>query len=290
MVYASVIGGQSYDYMGYLGLMRDKQWGNSDNETATPEQMEKIAGRKDHPARLWLRAVLVDTSASFFMIVVSSAAFGILGTMILRPAHQIPEGLNLLTYQASFLTTLHPWLLPLYYLAVFLAFFGILYGGPELTFRAIYEYLRPLPWWRARLDATKLRKVWIGYVLGGGVILLWVSYLFPGADLVDLITPAGIYTGVLTCGFFGLVNPWVDRRFLPPALRMSWPLVAANIFSGILLVLMGLKALWDYDQIRAYVVLAALLLAAILLASRFAFFHQPPQPETALGAAAESQV
>ena len=69
------------------------------------------------------------------MIVLVAACFSILGTVLLQPKHLVPDGVNLLNYQATFLTTLSPWLLPMYKIAVFFAFFGILDGGPEITYR-----------------------------------------------------------------------------------------------------------------------------------------------------------
>ena len=125
------------------------------------------------------------------MIVLISVAFAILGTVILRPQQLVPEGVNLLNYQASFLTTLSPLLLPLYQLAVFLAFFGSLYAAPEMGFRIFYEYLITLRSWRDRLPVSKLRWAVIFWLLGGGLSVLWLSRLFPSMGLIDIVTPAG---------------------------------------------------------------------------------------------------
>ena len=274
MVYASVIGGLSFDYLAYLSFLRDKKWGWSHLETATSEQLDLIAKQKDHPARLWLRAALVDTVASFVMVVVISSCFCILGAIILQPDQRVPEGLNLLNHQASFLTTLSPWLLPVYQLAVFLAFFGVLYGAPELYYRVAYEYLNSLPRWRGRLLARNVRVGVFSWTLVGGLLILWGSRFFPDVGLIDIVTPAGIYAGVLACGFYAMVNPWVDWRFLPAPLRMSGWLVMANIFAGLAFTFMGLKALWDYGQLGAYLTLAGLLLACFLLASQLRFLHR----------------
>ncbi|MCY3758903.1 MAG: Nramp family divalent metal transporter [Acidobacteria bacterium] len=282
VVYSSAIGGQSYDYLGYLSFLREKKWGWSHLETATPEQLEGIAARKDHPARLWLRAALVDTGASFFMVVFIGACFAILGTVILQPDQQVPEGLRMLTYQAAFLTTLHPWLLPLYHLAVFLAFFGILYGGPELSYRVLFEYLKSMPRFRNRLPLRGLRTGWILWALGGGILVLWWSRFNPEVRLLDIVTPAGIYTGVLSCGLYALANLWMDRRFLPLRLRMGSWLVALNVASAIALSSFGLKALWDYDQFRGYLVLALFLALCFLLARLLRFVDRAALPlETA---------
>ena len=78
----------------------------------------------------------------------------------------------------------------------------------------------------------------------------------------------------MTCGFYCLANPWMDRRFLPAALRMSSWLVVANVVAGVTFVAIGLKALWDYGQFGSLLTLAALLLASIILASQLKFLQR----------------
>ena len=276
MVYVSAIGGQSTDYLAYVSFLREKKWGHSSTDPIDREGLLKVARDPDHPARLWIRAALVDTVVSFLMIVLVAGCFSILGTVLLQPRQLVPDGVNLLNYQATFLTTLSPLLLPLYKISVFLAFFGILYGGPEMTYRLFYEYGRTFGRWRTRVESPNLRWIVIVWVLVGGLGVLWVTRLFPELDLLDLVTPAGIYTGVLLCGFYCLANVWVDWKFLPSGLRMSKALVAANLIAGLLFTSMGLKAIWDYDEIRGFILLAALLLGSILLAWRLQWLYEEP--------------
>src|SRR4030095_14960861 len=141
----------------------------------------------DHPTRLWLRAALVDTVVSFSMVAILSSAFCILGVVILQPQHKVPEGINLLKYQASFFTTPSPWLLPVYKLAIFSAFFGILYGGPELAYRITYEYLHTFDRWEGRLSLKKIRIGVVAWALGGGLLVLWISQAYSGVQLIDVI-------------------------------------------------------------------------------------------------------
>ena len=274
LVYASAIGGSSFDYLGYVSFLRDKKWGLSHMGPASTEQLQRIEEQSDHPARVWVRAARVDTVASFVMIVIFSAQFSILGTVILQAQQLVPDGIDMLNYQASFLTSLSPWLLPIYQLAVFLAFFGGIYGGPELNFRLIYEYLDTLGGWRGRLPMHKIRAAFIAWSLGGGVVILWLSRLYPGVQLLDIVTPAAIYTGVLSCGFYCLANPWMDWRFLPAGLRMSAWLFVINVLAGVAFVLMGFKALWDYGGIDAWVTLLVVLLVCVLLAYLLRFLHR----------------
>ena len=142
------------------------------------------------------------------MIVIISASFCILGRVILQPQHLIPDGIDLLNYQASFLTSLSTWLLPLYMASILLAFFGSLYGSPEMQFRVVYEYLNTLPNWREKISVPKLRQITIVYGLVGGMAILWASSSYPGVQLIDIVTPTGILPGVLACGFYCLATPW----------------------------------------------------------------------------------
>ena len=126
------------------------------------------------------------------------------------------------------------------------------------------------------LEGPRLRWAVIVWVLGGGLGLLWLTSLYPEVDLLDIVTPAGIYTGVLLCGFYCFANLWVDWKFLPHGLRMSRSLVVGNLAAGILFTGMGLKALWDYDQIRGFIILAVLLLGSVLLAFCWKSLHRTP--------------
>ena len=274
LVYVSAIGGSSYDYLAYTSFLRDKKWGRSHMGLAGRRQLEETAEQLDHPARVWLRAALIDTLVSFAALAVLSCCFAMLGTIILSPLQQVPEGNNLLNYQATFLTALSPWLLPLYQIAIFLTFFGTIYGGPELLNRVFVEYLDTLPRWRGHLPVRKIRGAAIFLWLGVGLVLLWSSRFYPDLGLVDIVTPAAIYTGVLTCGFYCLANPWMDRRFLPAALRMSSWLVVANVVAGVTFVAVGLKALWDYGQFGSFLTLAAMLIVSIILASQLKFLQR----------------
>ena len=115
-----------------------------------------------------------------------------------------------------------------------------------MQFRVVYEYLNTLPNWREKISGPKLRQITIVYGLVGGMAILWASSSYPGVQLIDIVTPTGILTGVLACGFYCLANPWTDRRFLPAKLRMSGWLIALNVVAGVLFLLTGTKALWDY--------------------------------------------
>ena len=73
-------------------------------------------------------------------------------------------------------------------------------------------------------------------------MLVW----FSGTSPENIVRPAAIVGGVFTCGLWCLAMLWTDQRFLPAPLRMRWPLRVALALSGIVLTLLGLKAIWDY--------------------------------------------
>lgn len=267
LVAASAIGGTSYNYLSYATLSRDKGWGRSPCGPATAQQLSQIEAEPQHGARVWLRAALADSLTSFALLIVLAGSFCILGSEILAPRHLVPDGTDLLNYQASFLGSLSAWLLPVYITGVLLAFFGTLYGGPELQFQLVHQYLTSAQIDPPRVSPERLRQVVIVYSLGGALCILWGSRLFPQVQLIDIVTPAAIFTGMISCGLYCLANPWTDYRFLPPGLRMPRSLVLMNIIAGVLFTAAGLKTLWDYGQYRAYLVVLAFALASLLLAS-----------------------
>lgn len=274
LFYTSVIGGSVEDYLGYVSFLREKKWGRSHLGEANREQLETMAHDRRHPARVWIRAALIDTVASFVSVAFIACAFAILGVAILQPAQQVPDGVELLTHQAAFLTELAPWLEPLYNLAVFMAFFGILIGVPEIGYRVLYEYFQSLLRFRDRMNLRRMRSASIAWVLGGGCLVLWISRINEDLELIDLATPAGIYTGILGCGFVCLVNPWMDRRFLPLELCMPWYLVWLNWAAGVLFVVSGIKALWDYSPVAMGGTLVGIVLCVVFAGRVLGFAHR----------------
>jgi len=128
---------------------------------------------------------------------------------------------------------------------------------------------------RGRINKKKLRWGVIFWNLLGANLLLWLSSYFTDLDLLDIATPAGIYAGVLLSGFYCFANLWTDLRFFPPELRMSKVLMGANVCGGLLFSVGGLWMLWNYDQVRALMVLGFLLVFSMFLASRIKFLYLP---------------
>ena len=261
---ATVTGGVAGDYFCYVSFLREKRWGRSDMGIASESEIELIEQDTAHPARLWIKAALIDTVLSMVMIVLIAVGFSILGSVILQDQQLVPaRDEELLLHQGQFLKSLSPLLLPLYQLAVFLAFFGNVYGGPEMVSRVSYEYSRSRGWqW---LSQRSIRRFAILWTLLGSLAVVWLKRAFPETRLVDIITFPSIYAGMIMCGFYCLVNPWVDRHFLPAGLRMNPYLVLLNLVAGAVFCLIGIRTMWEQTWWH-FVLLPGWILGTMLIA------------------------
>ncbi|MEC8991739.1 MAG: Nramp family divalent metal transporter [Candidatus Latescibacterota bacterium] len=243
-VYLGAIGGGSQDYFGYIGLLREKRWGLMADSSSTMATAPVPIAEDDENlerGRRWLRAPLADSVGSFTCVVLFTMAFMILGATLLHPSHIVPSGLQLLSVQADFLTNMHPKLLYVYQMGVFTAFFGTIMGAYELYVRTTHECLRPVVARVREMSISQLRPWVVCYCGIGGVLIMWL-----GGNPVQIVTPAAIFGGVLTCGLWCLLMVWTDRRFLPPQLRMGKLLLVLNIASGLFLTGWGIRGVFDF--------------------------------------------
>ena len=280
--YVGVIGGAGFDYLAYTSFVRDRAWGQANQGPASARRLDEIAADPTHPVRRWLRAPLVDCSISFLVIVAFTAVFVASGTLILGPHHKIPDEGNLLNLQAAFVTGIHPWLLPLYVAGAFLAMLGTLYGTLEVACSIASEMARAVNREFAIRHARRIRRITLIWCAGGGfAILSWLFvYQLAGQAgkprlLLAILTPANLFTGVLGCGLFCLLNLWMDRRFLPRALRLPGWLWFLNLVSGLAFLGLGLKGYWEHES-RWYAIgsLGCMLLLG-LVGSRLAKLGTP---------------
>ncbi len=279
-LYVGVIGGASYDYLAYTSFLRDKKWGLAAFHESAAADLEAIAADRSHPVRRWVRAPLIDCTLSFIVVIAFSAVFVASGAIVLAPEHQIPGDGNFLEHQAQFVTRLHPWLYPLYVVGALLTMLGTLYGTLEVAptvFREMYQAIGGDP---ASRVSKRIRLVSLGWCAAGALIVLSISFAFQmmrgeprPAALTSLLIPANLFTGVLSCGFICLLNPWMDARFLPKPLRMPRALVVLNLAAGAIFVALGLKGYWDHSGWIAMGILAATVLGACLIAWAFSFWR-----------------
>lgn len=245
-VYLGAVGGGTYDYIGYAGMMREKRWGllGAEDQAGIGQRLLALPRGQRLPistdpeqvdrAKAWARAPLGDTVISFVAIAVFAMMFMINGASLLGAEQTIPTGNQTLTFQAGFLTSVHPSLEFLYYVAVFFAFFGSLYAFWELYTWTAFETLAPVfPKILAR--GQRAMRPWMyGYIMIASLILIWTV-----GELVVIVTPASVLGGLLTSGLFCLAIVWTEHKVLPPQLRLSTAGQWWVIISGVLLTVLG---------------------------------------------------
>lgn len=250
--YLGAIGGGTYDYIGYTGMLREKRWGllgHRDVQTFA-ERFGKVgrgewlplstAPGEAEKARAWTRAPLGDAILSFSALTLFAAMFMVNGASLLYEERLVPSGNQTLTHQAEFLIAVHPVLQYLYYVAVFFAFFGSLYAFWEMYSYTAYESLGAVSD-RVRLAGQRVvRPYMYVYLAVFSLVLVWTV-----GELVIVVTPASVLGGLLMSGIFCLAIVWTEKRVLPPQYRLTtagrwWVLI-----SGVVLVVLGVISTWQ---------------------------------------------
>ena len=240
------LGGGTYDYLGYVGMLREKGWGMlrraghliplKQLRSSLPDSAEEVK-----KSRTWLRAPIIDCSVSFTCVMLFTAAFLILGARILHPARVIPEKTALFNHQALFLTQIHHSLLYVYQVGVFMAFFGTIAGAYEIYTRTASECLRGIA---RRFRDIPLKRVRLGVVIytgGLGLLLVWTV-----EDPIKIVTIPALLGGVFTCGLWCFGVLWAEHHFLPKAYRMKRWLFVATIVAGVVMTTFGVVALYQH--------------------------------------------
>ena len=262
ITYVGVLGGSGYDYLAYVSYLRAKGWGQAGGPITAPSTLAALDHH--HPTRRWIKAVYLDASLSFLAVLIFTVVFVAAGATVLTPQQEIPAGSDLLQLQAQFVTPLHNWLRPVYFAGAFLTMLGTLYGTLEVA-PAVYKEFRQA--FGAGFNLRQ-RQAALGWCATGGAITLLFLAFARGTPpaLIELITPANLFTGVLACGFICWLALWSDHKFLPPHLRAPWPLQLLNLIAGLFFLLLGFKTYWDKYGWVAVAVLAPTVGAGILAA------------------------
>ena len=299
-VYIEAIGGGPYDYIGYIGMLREKNWGLlglpnlaqlQQRIYELEEKGERIPlSEEEEDVRIalaWTKAPAIDSVVSFASVIIFASGFMIGGARLLHSEQLVPSGLKLLEYQAQFLTRIHRWLLPLYDMGVFLAIAGTVYGGYEVYTRTAFECLRAVFPGLRKITVKQVRPWVCLYVGVVGMFLMWMTRLLPKVKLIDLPTPAGIIGGVMTCGLWCLAMIWTDRKYLPKPYQMRGWLVFLNVIAGIGMTGMGLKAWWDYgvDDLHGgwtgYIFLAGIVVLSMVTTAIISSYYRRKGTTTA---------
>ena len=245
------VGGGTYDYLGYIGLFREKGWGaiglnhgKYRSIRSGPSMPISIDTGEENirRGRRWLLPSQVDIIVCFLSVFIFSMCFVILGAKILHPERLVPAGSNLFNYQANFLTRLHPCA------AVPLSarHFLRLLRYDLRRVRSLFSHGLRVPDAGQRLVPPVARSnVFVAASFSTaptlGLIFLWTL-----EKPIDIVTPAALIGGVFTCGLWCLAMIWADGRFLPRQLQMPWLLWTLVAISGVVLTLLGAKGIWDY--------------------------------------------
>lgn len=256
VTYLGAIGGGTYDYIGYTGMLREKKWGLLGREDQA-EISEYLMSLKDgemiplseepqevEKGLLWTKAPMMDNLVSYGLLVIFTIAFMVNGANMLHPQEVIPDNMESLSYQAQFLTQFNPTLAYLYYLAVTLALLGTIYGCYMGYTFTIYETFAPLSEKVRKQNPIKFGRYVAAYTAGGGLLLLWTKL-----NPVIIVTPASIIGGVLTGGIWCLAMIYTEKKMLPKAYHMKSWLRGLLWVSGIALTTFGLIAVAQYFKI-----------------------------------------
>jgi len=238
-VLLGAVGGGVQDYTGYVGLMREKEWGASGAAAGGPERLS-LDPQKIGLGRRWLRAPLLDVVVSFGSVFTITACFMLLGAAVLHPLHLVPTNADLYSKQSYFLALIHPGLVSVYKAGIFMAIFGAIYGCFEVYTRSAYEPLRAI-WPQHKWSLARVR-LWVTMYSGvGGLLLLCI-----GLKTVTLASIVSPFSGVLGCGLWCFAMAWVDRRQMPEPYQMSRRLLAVTLLGGIVMSAIGI-----YVMVRA---------------------------------------
>ncbi|SHM25164.1 Natural resistance-associated macrophage protein [Caldanaerovirga acetigignens] len=255
ITYMGAIGGGTYDYIGYTGMLREKGWGTLGREDLD-EIREYLVSLKNEriplsedPAEVkkglaWAKAAFMDNIVSYGLLVIFTIGFMVNGAVILHPAHLVPADNEMLTHQAKFLTVIHPMLVYLYYVAVFFALFGTVYGIYMGYVYTTYETLSPVIRKIREIGPSGLKLPVALYVAIGGTIAVWTKL-----NPTVIITPASIIGGVLTGGIWCLAMYWTDKKMLPKPYQLSPIGSVLLIVSGVVMTFMGLVAVLQFFKV-----------------------------------------
>ncbi|HSE71551.1 MAG TPA: Nramp family divalent metal transporter [Nocardioidaceae bacterium] len=252
-VFLGGIGGGMYDYIGYTGMMREKRWGMlghkdvaelADRYAAADAKATLPLDDSDanlSRARGWARAPLIDLTAAFVALAIIGAAFVINGATILAADEVVPEGNDVLSYQARFFGVIAPVFEYFYAVAIVMVLFGTIYAIWEAYSWTAYESISALSTKVRRAGQRKMRPfVYAWTFIGASAMLL------TGADFVQLITPASIVGGIIACGIYGLGMLYIDRVNVPAPFRMSKLLAVLVGVGSVFLGVAGTVALASF--------------------------------------------
>lgn len=257
--YLGAIGGGTYDYVGYIGMYNEKKWGmlaRPDLEQIRDKVITLKAGERiplaedDENAaeiKAWAKAPMTDTMVSFVAVFIFSAAFMILGNVILgADANQeIPNDNQIMQFQSAFFEQISPALVYFYKLAVWAAFFGSMQAsGTVMYAHTFYECFAPAFRWVRETKWFNIRLLVAIIYSGGGLLLVWT-----GLSFTTLVSFGALIGGVLSIGLWALAMLYTDIKFLPKRYQMAPFTKIVLLASGIMMTIMGIVAILQFFKV-----------------------------------------
>jgi Mn2+/Fe2+ NRAMP family transporter len=259
IAYMGAVGGGVYDYIGYVGLTKKRQWGmharsKMDGLIADLDRGEVVpldtSEEGKQFGRAWLKAPKADVIISFTAITLFTGCAMILGGVILYRAELVPaENASLFKYQARFFTRILPGLEAVWQIGVFAALAGTVYGYWEMYTQSWIETFKPFSDRIRTLEEnrTLARAVTIVYMGGIGLLLLW-----SGISAVALLTPVLLVAGTLGCGLWCWAMLWTEKSALPKEWQGGWKLDLGLIIAGSFLTFSGILSILTYLGILTF--------------------------------------
>jgi len=245
--YVGIIGAGLPAYIGYLGFLRDKRWSFFQSAWICHHRVDgkfraiDLSEDNVRRGRLWLMPVRIDVGLSFLCVFVFSAAFMVLGADLLHPRQLIPDKMDLVNYQAVFLTELHPWLLYLYQVGIFAAIGGTVFATFDVWSQTAYETLLPIVKQPDQLEFRRVKSWVMGWSVIVGLVVMWAGLYWPPlSNPVSIVQIPALIGGATGCGLWCLGVWYVDRVNLPEGLRLKTWQQGLLIGSGLSLTALGL--------------------------------------------------
>ena len=165
-VLMGAVGGGVQDYLGYVGFLREKNWGQRGKRatdlgnSVTNQPLSRAACAGCERRRF-------DATISFGSVLLITTCFMILGAAVLHPLRLVPTDADLYSQQSKFLGLIHPQLISVYRAGVFFAIFGAIYGMLPVYARTTYEISIAI-WPKRNWNFDRLRLRVILYSAGAG--------------------------------------------------------------------------------------------------------------------------
>ena len=259
IVYLGALGGGTYDYIGYVGMYNEKKWGMLGNPNLEQIREKLLTLNKGERAplieteenikntRQWIKAPVIDALISYSAVFIFSAAFMILGNVILGgdALQLIPNDNEIMQHQATFFTMISPALLYFYQLAVWAAFFGSMQASGTMMYaHTFHECFSPAIRWVKETNFWNLRLLVAIIYCFGGLILVWT-----GLSFTTLVSFGSLIGGVLSIGLWGLAMLYTDIKFIPKQFQMGTLGKVILGLAGTIMTLMGTVALLQFFHI-----------------------------------------